>query len=150
MTITAFDLAMRFVGTKEIAGVSSNPLIVAMLKLDNDWAGSDDVPWCAAFISFTAWLLRLPRSKSLAARSWLTVGTPIRLQDAKPGFDVVILKRGAAPQPGPDVIAAPGHVGWFAGTDGNTVTLLGGNQNNTVSLARFVSADVLGVRRLAS
>lgn len=150
MTITGFDLGMRFVGTKEIAGVSSSPLISAMLSLDSPIGTSDEIAWCSAYVNFIAWMLRLPRSKSLAARSWLSVGTPIFLTDARPGFDVVVLKRGAAPQPGPDVIAAPGHVGWFAGTDGNTVTLLGGNQGNSVSLARFPISDVLGVRRLAA
>lgn len=148
MTLTAFDIAMRFVGVKEISGLSAQPMIAAMLSLDSQIGTSDEIPWCSAYVNFVAWILRLPRSKSLAARSWLQVGTPIELAEARPGFDVVILKRGAGPQPGPDVIQAPGHVGWFAGYDGVTLTLLGGNQSNSVSLARFPATDVLGVRRI--
>lgn len=146
--ISAFDLAMRFVGTKEIPGVVSNPLILAMLRLDDSWPTGEEVAWCSAFVNFVTNLLRLPRSKSLAARSWLTVGTPIALVTAEAGFDVVILRRGIGQQPGPEVIKAPGHVGFFAGRDNETVTILGGNQSDGVTVAPFPAAQVLGVRRL--
>lgn len=151
MNIDAFTLAQRFVGMKEAQGAVSNPLILAMLRLDAGWVENDGVPWCSAFPNFIAWLLRLPRSKSLGARSWLQVGTPIDILDARPGFDVVILKRGKAPQPGADVIAANGHVGFFAGLDSvnKRVLVLGGNQGDAVSIAPFPLADVLGVRRLS-
>lgn len=147
---SAFDLAMRFVGTKEVAGTASNSMILAMLQLDQAWPKNDEVPWCSAFMNWIAWLLRLPRSKSLVARSWLAVGTPISLSAAEPGFDVVILKRGTGKQPGPEVMNAPGHVGFFAGMqDANVVFLLGGNQSNGVTTASFPVKDILGVRRLA-
>lgn len=148
MQITAFGLAERFVGVRETAGLASTPLIVAMLRLDQAWPGGDDVAWCSAFVNWIAWLLRLPRSKSLAARSWLTVGRLVALEHARPGFDVVILTRGAEPQPGPHVVDAPGHVGFFAGFESGYVWILGGNQGDAVSLARFPSGRVLGVRRL--
>lgn len=148
MTLTPFDLAMRFVGTKEVAGVSANPLILAMLTLDQAWPKDDAVPWCSGFLNLIAWLCRLPRSKSLAARSWLLVGRPIPISEAKADSDVVILTRAGAPKDA-SVINAAGHVGFFAGCDGNTVTVLGGNQGDQVSLARFPVTDVLGVRRLA-
>lgn len=146
--VSAFDLAMRFVGTAEVAGATSNPMILAMLRLDQAWPSGDEVPWCSAFTNWIAWLLRLPRSKSLRARSWLGVGTPIALNQAQVGFDVVILKRGSGNQPGPEVTDAPGHVGFFAGFDEDKVMLLGGNQSNGISLASFPMRDVIGVRRL--
>ncbi len=149
MTITVFDIAQRFVGVKEAPGVASNPMILAMLRLDNTWPANDDVPWCGSFVSWVCWLLRCPRSKSLSARSWLTIGTPIPLEEAMPEFDVVILQRGSGPQPGPDVLEAPGHVGFFAGLEGADVLILGGNQSDAVSLARFPRSRVLGVRRVA-
>jgi uncharacterized protein (TIGR02594 family) len=150
MTVTAFDLAQRFVNMKEVAGPTSNPLVLGMLQLDDKWPKDDAVPWCSAFLNFITWLLRLPRSKSLAARSWLTVGQAIAIDSAMPGFDVVVLKRGGGAQPGPTVIKAPGHVGFFAGYDrtAKTVQVLGGNQGDSVSVASFPVAQVLGVRRL--
>ena len=155
MEITAFALGQRFVGLREVAGLTSNPHILAMLKLDNEWVEDDSVPWCSAWVNYIAWLLRLPRSKSLAARSWLRVGVPIELHEARPEFDVVILTRaGATKDPG--VIAAPGHVAFFAGRhtgaagrDDARVLLLGGNQGDAVSIAPFRYEDVIGVRRLA-
>src|SRR5688572_28367883 len=108
--ITAYALAERFVNLREAAGAASNAQILAMLRLDVATVAGDDVPWCSAFVNSIAWLLALPRSKSLAARSWLRVGTPIELGDAVRGFDVVILKRGLGPQPGPEITSgAPGH-----------------------------------------
>ena len=104
--LTAFDMAQRFVGMKEIPGTGDNPQIVSMLRLDQTWPKNDEVPWCSAFMNYITWLLRLPRSKDLRARSWLLVGRPVTLEEAEPGFDVVILKRGGDDQPGPEVIDA--------------------------------------------
>lgn len=146
--LTAFDLAQRFVGIKEIAGTASNPQILAMLRLDGDWPDGDHVPWCGAFLSYIAWLLRLPRSKSLSARSWLNIGTPITIEEAEAGNDVVILKRSGENQPGPAELNAPGHTGFFAGREGSNVLILGGNQSDAVNISRFPVERILGIRRL--
>lgn len=146
--VTAYSIAQRFVGTKEVAGAASNPNVLAMLTLDASWPQGDDVPWCSAFVNYVAWLLRLPRSKSLRARSWLAIGVPIALEQAEPGFDVVIFKRGGGNQPGPEVLDAQGHVAFFGGLDGASVLALGGNQSDSVSVASYPRTRVLGVRRL--
>ena len=148
--LTAFDMAQRFVGTKEIGGDTDNPQILSFLKLDNSWPEHDEVPWCSGFVNYICWLLRLPRSKSLRARSWLTVGRAIRLDEAEPG-DVIVLKRGGGNQPGPEVIEAPGHVGFFAGFDtvaAEWVQVLGGNQSDGVNVREYGTERLLGVRRL--
>ncbi len=147
--VSAYELAQRFVGIEEVSGSTANPQILTMLKLDQNWPQDDSVPWCSAFVNYVAWLLRLPRSKSLRARSWLTVGEVVDLDEAVPGFDVVVLSRGVGNQPGPDVIDAPGHVGFFAGREDNEVLILGGNQGNSVCVDRYPISRVLGVRRLA-
>lgn len=142
--VTALSVAERFLGMKEVPGTVDNPAILAMLRMDMTWPKNDEVAWCSAFANYVAWLLDLPRSRSLAARSWLKVAIPT--QNPEPGFDVVILKRGGGP--GPEVIDAPGHVGFFAGFNGDRVLVLGGNQGDAVSLAGFPSKDVLGYRKL--
>lgn len=147
--VSAYELAQRFVGIQEVPGTTTNPQVLAMLRLDDSWPQDDSVPWCSAFTNYVAWLLRLPRSKSLRARSWLLVGEVVALEDAEPGFDVVILKRGSGTQPGPDVIEAPGHVGFYAGTEGSKILVLGGNQGDSVSITLYPKKDLLGVRRLA-
>lgn len=148
MEITPFKIAQRFIGVREGAGAINEPLVLAMLRLDSKWVEKDETAWCSAFVNFVCFLLELPRSRSLAARSWLTVGASIPLSDARPGFDVVVLKRGAGVQPGPDVLAAPGHVGFYAGQTAGEVLLLAGNQGDAISIAPFPKSRILGVRRL--
>lgn len=149
MVVTLYLLASRFLGITEVAGPTANPQILAMLQLDMRTGIVDDAtPWCSAFVNYLAWLLELPRSKSLAARSWLSVGLPVALHEARVGFDVVVLSRGDGPQPGAEVRQAPGHVGLYAGREGGDVLVLGGNQGNAVSIARFPVSQVLGVRRV--
>ena len=71
------------------------------------------------------------------------------LEEAAPGFDVVILKRGGGGnQPGPEVIEAKGHVGLYAGHEGTKILLLGGNQSDAVCVARYPANRLLGIRRL--
>ena len=147
MRITAFELAQRFVGLKEVSGVADNPQVMSMLKLDTDWPEHDEVAWCSAFTNYICWLLRLPRSKSLLARSWLNVGRPIRLNEGRVGFDVVILKRNLS-DPGAEDTESSGHVGFYAGMGGSDVYILGGNQNNGVDLTPYDRNRMLGIRRL--
>lgn len=144
-----FETAMTLFGTKEVAGARDNPLILAMLQTDAAWPQHDEVPWCSAAMNFICKLWRLPRTKTLAARHWLKVGEPIRLSEAQPGFDVVIFSRGEGEQPGPAVLDAPGHVGWFAGVEGTNILVLGGNQGDEWCIAPYPLARLLGVRRLA-
>jgi uncharacterized protein (TIGR02594 family) len=144
-----YETLLALHGTKEIAGGKDNPLILAMLQTDAQWPEHDEVAWCAAAVNFVCKLWGLPRTKTLAARDWLKIGEPIRLIDATPGFDVVVLKRGDGEQPGPAVFDAPGHVGFFAGLEGAHVLVLGGNQGNQVSIAPFPLERLLGLRRLA-
>ena len=42
MRITAFDLAQRFVGVREIPGGEDNPHVLAMLRLDDGWPENDE------------------------------------------------------------------------------------------------------------
>lgn len=139
----AYDLAQRFVGEiRELPGVQHHPFIQwahMLCGLGSDQP--DETPWCSAFVNAIAWTLQLPRSKSAAARSWLNVGQVIELRMAMPGNDIVVLKRGTNP--------AQGHVGFFAGLQGDRVHLLGGNQGDAVTIASFPIGDVIGVRRLA-
>jgi uncharacterized protein (TIGR02594 family) len=146
--MTPFEVAQRFVGVNEAPGTASNPLVLAMLRLDEQWPTGDEVAWCSAFVNFVAWLWRLPRSRKLSARSWLGIGESVPITDAKAGWDVVILKRGDGEQPGPEVLDAPGHVGFYAGRTGEYVNVLGGNQGDAVTIAAFPVSRVLGIRRL--
>lgn len=148
--VTPYGLASRYLGIRECAGAVHNALVVAMLQLDTPAVHDDETPWCSAFVNWIAWNLCAARSRSLSARSWLSVGKAIDPDAAERGFHVVVLSRGGGFQPGPDVRSAPGHVGFFHGYDNATgrVGVLGGNQGNAVSVAWFPKARVLGVREI--
>jgi uncharacterized protein (TIGR02594 family) len=106
----------------------------------------DEIPWCSAFVNFICKQLKLPRSKSLSAKSWLAVGIPISIEEARPDADIVIFNRTNNP--------ALGHVAFYAGYDphisepNKSVVVLGGNQGNQVSLQYFPVNKIAGVRRL--
>lgn len=161
MKITAYSLAQRFVGQViELPGDDHSPFI----QWCHESCGfgpdtADEVPWCSSFVNRIAWMLRLPRSKSAMARSWLEVGLPVYDALPKIGWDVVVLSRGRGEQPGPNVLDAPGHVGFYAGfssftdrggTERNQVLVLGGNQGDAVSVRPYDYDRILGVRRLHS
>jgi len=147
--VTAFQLAERYLGIQELPGDAEHPLIQWWLSLCRlGFNAVDETPWCSAFVNGIAWELRQSRSYSAAARSWLAVGTPVRLFEGQAAQDVVILSRGPQPQPGPAVTAAPGHVGFFAGVEGGWIRVLGGNQGNAVSIAAFPVERLLGLRRI--
>jgi len=153
LAVTAYSLAERYVGLGELAGGEDHPLIQWWLSLCGlGLHQHDETAWCSAFVQHPCFELGLPRSKSAAARSWLRVGEEIGLTEARVGWDVVILSRGEGPQPGPEVVEAPGHVGWFAGRRDSggfaDVLLLGGNQHSAVNVAPFPCTRVIGVRRL--
>lgn len=134
---SAYQVASRYLGIGEVVGSTSNPAILAMLTLDTNWPTDDETPWCSAFANWVCFQLGLPRSKSLAAVSWLGVGTIVDLDEAEIGLDVVILSRDGG-----------GHVGFYAGMDGDRVKILGGNQGDHVSISAFPIDRIVGVRRL--
>lgn len=147
---SAVQTALRFSGMKEIAGEKDNPFIMFCLKLDNAWPQNDEVPWCSAFANFVAFTLGLERTKSLRARSWLTVGEKVDGTEFT-GNEVVIFKRGKGEQPGPEVIDAPGHVAFLCKpvkANDTLIEVIGGNQSDSVKVSRYYKKNVLGFRRL--
>jgi uncharacterized protein (TIGR02594 family) len=148
LEISAYEVASVWIGLAEVVGNFDNPMILAMLKMDQSWPTHDEVSWCSAFVNFIAKQLKLPRSKDLRARSWLLIGEQVEIENAEIGSDVVILKRGNGPQPGPNVIDAQGHVGFFGGFEEDKVLILAGNQSNSVNVSRFPKDSILGIRRL--
>jgi len=141
--MTLYDLAQRLVGEiQERPGTATHPAITWFHGTTSYGEADDSVPWCSSFVNWCAWLLRLPRSKSAAARSWLDVGVSVPLSEAAVGWDIVVFSRGSSP--------TSGHVAVFAGRDDDQVRVIGGNQANGITLAGYPSAAVLGVRRLRS
>jgi uncharacterized protein (TIGR02594 family) len=152
--MTLFELGQRYAEARiqEQPNSQEHPLIQWWLSLCRmGLHAPDETPWCSAFVNGLCWELRLPRSRSASARSWLTVGQAVLLSQAAIG-DVVVLQRGHGSQPDASVLHAPGHVGLYAGRERrgayDVVHVLGGNQGDTISVEPFDVKRVLGVRRL--
>lgn len=127
-------IARKELGQTEVEGEGNNPRIVEYHATTHGGPDADSVPWCSSFVSFCIENACLQGTRSKLARSWMTWG-----RDAGafvPGC-IVVLQRGAAPK---------GHVGFCIGAAGGTVTLLGGNQGNAVSIANFDASRVLARR----
>jgi uncharacterized protein (TIGR02594 family) len=121
----------------ELPGTASNPRIEDYHATTGGGAAPDSVAWCSSFVNFCVAQAGGQGTRSKAARSWMTWG-----RDAgafEPGC-IVVLSRGAAPK---------GHVGFFAGFDGDRIQLLGGNQGDRISIASFDRSRVIA-RRLAA
>lgn len=142
--LTPYEVARHYIGTKEIPGRQHNPVIMNWYRrLLISFVADDETPWCSTLINFCALETQYERTGKLNARSWLAVGEPIALKDAREG-DVVIFSRG--------VSNWEGHVAFFVRINRSQTIIshLGGNQSNSVSIADSDASQLLGVRRLRS
>jgi uncharacterized protein (TIGR02594 family) len=97
--------------------------------------------WCAAFMNAILKKHDIPGSESvseypLMARSFLDWGETVN--EPQIG-DILIFSRGND--------GWQGHVGFYAGKSGNDYLVLGGNQNDKVSVMKYSGKRLLGIRR---
>ena len=116
-----------------------------------EFIGVDPVrtEWCAAFVNSVLEGAGIPGSESvhrypLLARSFLTWGEGVSREDIQSG-DVVIFPRGRE--------GWQGHVGFYVGTvweaDVEYWAILGGNQQNSVSVDLYPADRAISIRRWA-
>jgi uncharacterized protein (TIGR02594 family) len=137
-------------GVLEQRGDAHNPRILGYHDCTHLDADTDEVPWCSSFVNFCIYHagkinpLVPKETKSAAARSWLRYGMNMVI----PALGcIVILQRGTGKQPGPDVLRAPGHVGFFIDQPTpREIVILGGNQSNQVCERTYEFKRVLGYR----
>lgn len=98
-------------------------------------------PWCAAFMNMVLAKIGVKGTGSNLARSFLKIGTPVELKYALPG-DLVVFKRGNSNW--------QGHIAllWEEYDGEPYVKVLGGNQGDSVSIAKYAVASILGIRRV--
>jgi len=131
-------------GVVELPGGAHNPRIIEYGQAVDLFVTSDEIPWCSNFVNWLFWQLDMKRTRSARARSWLETGA--RLTSPALGC-IAICSRGPSPQPGPEVIEAPGHVTLFTDLpEPGMFSGLGGNQSNRVCERNYPLASVLGWR----
>jgi uncharacterized protein (TIGR02594 family) len=135
-----FETAKADEGTFEWKGAENNPKVVKYFEdAGHGHIKTDSTPWCAAFVGSVLAKCGLQGTGSLAARSYLKWGVAVDLDDAQQG-DIVVFWRGA-----PD--GWQGHVGFYAGRNGDKIRVLGGNQRDQVNISGYGVDRLLGVRR---
>ncbi len=123
-------------GQREVPGPPANPHI-RDLYADAHHAeiSSDEVPWCAAFVSACLERSSVPSPRTLLARDYLNWGTA--LIGPRLGA-IAVLSRGPDP--------SAGHVAFLIGQTGDQLILLGGNQSNGVTVQAFPKSCLLSLR----
>lgn len=128
--------ARTFLGTREAPGKKHNPTILKWFKdSGHGWISDDETAWCAAFVGAMLAAAGEKGSGSVAARSYMKWGKA--LSKPVPGA-IVVFKRGNSKW--------QGHVAFFLRDLGDKIEVLGGNQSNSVSIARYKKKDLLGYR----
>lgn len=133
---TPYEIAKAELGVCEISGPESNPRILEYAKEAHfDNYQHDETAWCALFCNWALEKAGHPGTASLMARSFEGYGQKL----GKPVKGcIVVLKRGNDPR--------FGHVGFFDHETKNHVYILGGNQGDKVSIARFPKDSVVCYR----
>lgn len=148
--LTPYDIVYNLLGLHEESGDVDNYFVMWCLSLTNvPTPFHDETPWCSALGVGICKLCGIKGSTSAAARSWIGIGTEININDARSGYDFVVIKRGTGPQPGREVKNAPGHFTFFGGLTGTgSFYGLGGNQGDKISISSYPIKDILYIGRL--
>lgn len=129
--------ALAELGQTEIAGATSNPRIIEYRKMAEIAIGGDDsvVPWCAIFINAMLAKAKVSGSGNAMARGFGSSKNFEKLSQPMVGcITVISSNRGAA----------SGHVFFYTGENGILFQALGGNQDDSVKVAMFSKAKLVG------
>jgi uncharacterized protein (TIGR02594 family) len=131
--------AFNLIGTREMPGGGSNEAILGwaqdlkILSYDDD-----DIPWCGLFVAHCIGS-QLPEealpTNPLGARQWERFGN---LEEPCLGCVMVFWRESMA--------SGKGHVGFYWAEDGGAYHILGGNQSDSVSVARVSKGNFLKAR----
>ncbi|OAM28140.1 TIGR02594 family protein [Eikenella sp. NML03-A-027] len=119
------DEARKHLGLAEIPGKQHNKIIINWLIALGAWWRDDETPWCSTFVAHCCRTAGRDLPKHwYRAKGWLETGT--RLSKPAYGCIVVFERQGG------------GHVGFVIGiTKDGCLIVIGGNQGNRVSIAKF-------------
>lgn len=138
MTTTPWlETAKKYLGTREISGPKSNPLIMGWALKMGGWIAkiynNDDIPWCGLFVGscLSNHGISLPKNP-LSALAYADWGVP--LSKPTPGAVMVFKRKGG------------GHVAFYVSEDAENYHILGGNQSNMVSVVKKPKNPIEAIR----
>ncbi|WP_034999124.1 NlpC/P60 family protein [Beijerinckia mobilis] len=130
--------AKSLIGTREVSGNGSNKTIIQWAKNLNLDYNSDDIPWCGLFVAHcigsTLPNESLP-SNPLGARNWSKFG-----ESCSPMTGAIMVFWRNSRDSG------LGHVGFYMSEDEQAFHILGGNQSDSVNMARLAKNRLVASR----
>lgn len=134
------EIAFGEFGTEEIPGPESNPRIDEYHRIGGGINAGDETAWCASFAGFCLVIAGFAGTGRPNARSYLEWGTELK----SPRYGCVVVLWRVSPD------SDFGHVAFLVGfsPDERLIYLLGGNQGDRVTVARYPVDRVLGYRWL--
>ena len=128
------EIAKKELGQKEVPGSGVNKRILEYFDFTSYHPTYEDA-WCSAFVNWCMARSNIKGTGSASARSWLKWGKEEK--QFRRGA-VVIFSRGSNP--------AFGHVAFCLRDLGESIEVLGGNQDDSVSVKQYPKEKVLGYR----
>ena len=129
-------IARREVGVRERFGAAHNTRILQYHAATRLHAAADEVPWCAAFVCWCLESAGVASTRSALASSYAKYGQPCDLKDGA----IVVFGKADTDAGG------TGHVAFCVGMEGDDVLVLGGNQHNSVSIAKRPKSRIVAIR----
>ncbi len=121
-------------------GEQENPRILEYLNSCDFYAtapaDSDEINWCAGFVNYCLEGAGFVGTDHPGARSVFWNRKHQFVQLSQPAYGAVAVLRDA-PFDDPDWATGSGHVGFIVDTDSDGLTLLGGNQSNTIKRSYY-------------
>lgn len=124
-----FNMLWSLRGLHEGTKRSPNPTVIKMYEAAGHPGVTDTtgIPWCAAAVAYAFKVAGVTPRHTLSARDWLNWGMPLD----KPRVGCVVVMWRGSPK------GWQGHVGLYVREDDEYIYVLGGNQSDSVSVARF-------------
>ncbi len=124
--------------TTELADPKENHRILTYLRscefLDDGYKDSDETAWCSAFMNWSVEKAGYAGTNSAWALSWKNWGQPASKRRGR----IAVFERYVTDG---DVTHTRGHVGFYLGMVDGQISLLGGNQSNSVSIGLYPVDD---------
>lgn len=138
MSKAGYDILRTKLGKQEVADRKE---LVKFFMAQGITCDPQTTSWCSVAINTAERQAGHKTEGNLLARSWLKYGTPVDISDAEVG-DIVIFHF-SFNQPW------QGHVAYYVDSNDakNTITVLGGNQHDSVNLSTYSLDSVVGIRR---
>ena len=133
------DIALSYVGTKEIPGPKHNPTIVGWIRKFGRNLRSrlarlrDETAWCAVFVSAVLHQAGFPDTGSALAISYATYGKPTRFKRGA----IIVIKRKRKGKDEKTGSRAGYHVGFLLKVTRSYYVIVGGNQRNQVKVSWY-------------